>query len=256
MKTDPRPEIVEIIDDERDVFVGGTVHHDTPNRRWVGPVAATVLLAAIGYSVVTSATSSGGRVTLPTTIATTPTTVGAATTIARPAAKVVNAQYYVAQPPPFSMHFAETLGMGGNPADFTTSAIAELWATREATAVTGSWFVVSLGTHHFTGRNSYRTVVGNLAVVVEHDLASGQSRLSFTKAGDELEITAFGWADRQLLRLVKSVRRRESEFVWEDQFFTTDHTRLFGGDPSTRSTAWWWPESATPLRYRRRSGST
>ena len=65
--------------------------------------------------------------------------------------------------------------------------------------------VVSRGTHHSTGRNSYRTVVGDVTVVVEHDPASGQSRLSFTKNGESLEITSFGWADRQLLRLVKSV---------------------------------------------------
>ncbi len=131
------------------------------------------------------------------------------------------------------MHFAETLGMGGNTADFTDSTTAQLWATDRATANSGSWFVVSLGTHHFTGRNSYRTVVGGGTVVVEHDPSSGQARLSFNKEGGALEITAFGWADRQLLRLVDSVFVSDSKIEFHDPFFVTDHKPLLYTDPST-----------------------
>jgi hypothetical protein len=131
------------------------------------------------------------------------------------------------------MHFAETLGMGGNTADFADGGTVELWATPDATSTTGSWFVVSRGTHHTTGRNAYRTVAGSTEVVVEHDLASGQSRLSFTKDGNEMEVTAFGWADRQLLRLVDSTYVVDSTIRYHDAFFTTDHQLQLHTDPAT-----------------------
>ena len=161
----------------------------------------------IGYGVITSANSSGatGR-----PVPTTPppsTTVNSTVANSVPTVNLISPQFYVADPPPagFTMHFAETLGMGGNTADFTDTTTAQLWASDGATANSGTWFVVSRGTHHATGRNSYRTLAGDVIVVVEHDPASGQSRLSFTKDGDSFEITAFGWADRQLLRLVNSI---------------------------------------------------
>ncbi|HEX2782349.1 MAG TPA: hypothetical protein VHN36_02110 [Ilumatobacteraceae bacterium] len=234
MKTDPAIEIIEIIDDDDDGFTSHPTARTTApdgRRRWIGPAAAAALLAVIGYGVISSAISSRAPKASPPT-----TTFGSTTTVrSTPKVSIVSPQYYVADPLPtgFTMHFAETLGMGGNTADFTDSTTAQLWATAGATANSGSWFIVSRGTHHSTGRNAYRTVAGGTNVVVEHDPSSGQARLSFTKDGDGLEITSFGWADRQLLRLVESVYVGDSAIHFHDPFFVTDHKPLLFTDPST-----------------------
>jgi hypothetical protein len=233
VKQGPAPEIIEIIDDDADL--GGPRHSaprpaDDTSRRWVGPVAAAALLAVIGYGVVSTAISNGAATSHSATTTPRPSNAGPGPPVNR-----ISPQFYIADPAPagFTMHFAETLGMGGNPADFTDTTTAQLWATANATANNGSWFVVSRGTHHATGRNAYRTVVGTVEVMVEKDPVSGQSRLSFNKDGDNLEITAFGWADRQLLRLVDSVFVRDSQIQFHDAFFATDHTQLLDTDPPT-----------------------
>jgi hypothetical protein len=234
----PAVEIIEIIDDDIDFRNARHAPPEAasePGRRWVGPVAALALVGLIGFGVITSAHSNDATArpvptTLPSSTTVTPSVVATV-----PAVNVVSPQFYVANPAPdgFTMHFAETLGMGGNPADFTDTTTAQLWASDGATATSGTWFVVSRGTHHATGRNSYRTVAGDVIVVVEHDPASGQSRLSFTKYGDSFEITAFGWADRQLLRLVDSIWIAGSQIEFNDPFFLTDHKLLLDADPPT-----------------------
>ena len=163
------------------------------------------------------------------------TTTASSTTGPAQTVNLISPQFYVADPTPsgFTMHFAETLGMGGNTADFTDTTTAQLWASEGATATSGTWFVVSRGTHHATGRNSYRTLAGDVVVVVEHDPASGQSRLSFTKYGESFEITAFGWVDRQLLRLVNSIWIANSTIEFQDTFFLSDHKLLLDADPPT-----------------------
>ncbi len=241
MKSGPAPElfeIIEIIDDDLDVYRGGvgpTTHEAISDggRRWAGPVAAFVLIAIIGYGAITSSNSSGASKGTPVPTSTPVTTTASSTTETVPAVNLVSPQFYVANPTPtgFTMHFAETLGMGGNTADFTDTNTAQLWASDGATATSGTWFVVSRGTHQATGRNSYRTLAGDVIVVVEHDPASGQSRLSFTKDGESFEITAFGWADRQLLRLVKSVWLANSKIQFQDPFFLSDHKLILDADP-------------------------
>ncbi|MGZ4739704.1 MAG: hypothetical protein ACXVLM_10835 [Ilumatobacteraceae bacterium] len=241
MKSGPAPEIfeiIEIIDDDFDIDSRGA-RHTTPQaipetgRRWAGPVAAAILVAIIGFGVVTSANSSGASKAKPVPTSIPVTTTATTTTAPAPAVNLVSPQFYVANPTPagFAMHFAETLGMGGNTADFTDTTTAQLWASDGATATSGTWFEVSRGTHHATGRNSYRTLAGDVIVVVEHDPASGQSRLSFTKDDESLEITAFGWADRQLLRLVESVWIANSKIQFTDPFFLTDHKLVLEADP-------------------------
>ena len=109
---------------------------------------------------------------------------------------------------------------------------AQLWATPGASATVGSWFLVSLGHRHATGANSYRTVVDDIEVTIEHDPPTGQARLSFTKDGQDFEITALGWLDRQLVRLVRSVSVHAAAIEFSDQFFTTDHKLIMSADPS------------------------
>lgn len=242
MKSVPASEIIEIIeiidvDDADWATQRGTTPHAPPDtsRRWIGPAAVATLLAAIGYGVISSAISSNDAKAPPASTSVPRTTVAGTSTSVAPTINVISPQFYVADPGPvgFTMHFAETLGMGGNTADFAETTTAQLWATDGATANSGSWFVVSRGTHHFTGRNSYRTVVGDGTAVVEHDTSSGQVRLSFNKEGGALEIDAFGWTDRQLLRLADSVYVSDSKLQFHDPFFVTDHKPLLYTDPSS-----------------------
>jgi hypothetical protein len=237
VKTESSVEIIEIIDEENDAFGQRAPARPVNDggRHWVAPVTAAAMLSVIGYGVISSAISS--RDATPSTPSTTPHTTATRSPIVpvSPAVTLVSPVYYVADPAPagFTMHFAETLGMGGNTAELTDGGTVELWATPDATSTTGSWFAVSRGTHHTTGRNAYRTVVGSTEVVVEHDPPSGQSRLSFTKDGNAMEVTAFGWADRQLLRLVDSTYVAESTIRYHDPFFTTDHQLQLRTDPAT-----------------------
>ena len=223
MKTqpDPAPEIMEIIDDDGGAFrdqassPAGSANSGGP--RWIGPAAAVALVALVGFSVISTATDPDR--------ATTPTTTN-----------VIEPQYYVADPPPgFKMYLAEQRGGTETTfADFRESGPAQLWGTVDASATTGSWFVVSLGGHHATGLNSYRTLVDGAEVIVEDDPASSEKRVSFTKDGNALEIYSHGWVDRQLVRLVRSVGIDPSgEIHFSDLFFTTDHTRILDADPTT-----------------------
>ena len=222
MRTGPLPDLVEMIDDDVDLF--GDRARVAPLKkprgrapRWVGPVAAAALLAVVGYNVVSSAAS--------------------ATPKTKRDPNTVEPEYFVADAPAgFGLYLAEDRGTPsgtGTAADFADSDPAQLWGTVDATATTGSWFVISQGTHHATGRNSYRTIVDGFEVVIEHDPPSGQSRVSFTKDGQPLEITSFGWVDRQLMRLVRSVSVASSVIQFSNPFFTTDHRQLLDADPAT-----------------------
>jgi len=225
MKAEPAPdlvEMIEMIEDNGDPFgdrrVGPPNDIPAAGPRWTGPVAAVVLLALVGYGVVSSTIDSPHKSSTKPPIA----------------AHVVEPQFYVADPPsPFQMYFAEQRGDGAtHAADFADSGPAQLWATDGASATNGSWFLVSLGHRHATGANSYRTVVDQTEVTIEHDPATGQARLSFTKGGQAFEITALGWLDRQLVRLVRSVSLKGSQIQFSDDFFATDHKRVMFADPS------------------------
>jgi hypothetical protein len=220
MKTEPMPEIVEIIDDDDDRGFrgdGGLIVDQTapPARRLAGPAAAVLLLAVVGYAVVSGTVSSDPA--------------------ALPTPGLITPQYYVAEPPTgFEMYLAESRSEPGiDPATFESGRAAELWATSDATATSGSWFVVSRGSQHSTGRNSYRRIVDDMEVLFEHDPASRQTRLSFTKDGTEMAITAFGWIDRQLVRLLRSVNVDDSAIRFSDGFFTGDHKRILLADPAS-----------------------
>ena len=218
MNIESPPELVEMIDDEWDVFGDQSFNRssrDTDGPRWVGPIAAIALLALVGYGVASSSTGS--------TPAPAPAIPG-----------LIKTQYYVADPPSgFNLYLAEGRDEGGAAAsDLSQGGPAQLWATGDASATAGSWFLVSRGSHHATGENSYRTIVDGIEVVIEHDPPTGQSRLSFTKDGHALEITALGWLDRQLVRLVRSVSIDDSEIRFSDRFFASDHRHILDSDPA------------------------
>lgn len=219
MKTEPLPEIVEMIDDEGDAFADrvatGTSSDADGGLRWIGPAAAVALMAIVGYGVVSSAVGSDSKAT--------PSTPG-----------LIDTQYYVADPPSgFMLYLAEDRDQTGAPAaHFVDTGPAQLWATHNATGTQGSWFVVAKGVRHATGRNGYRTLVDGIGVVIERDPSSRQSRVSFTKNGTAVEITAFGWLDRQLVRLVRSVSIDDSVINFSSEFFTTDHRRILDADPA------------------------
>lgn len=218
MKTEPSPEIVEMIDDEGDAFahrVATPTSDDGGGLRWIGPAAAVALMAVVGYGVVSSAVSSESKPTR-----------------SRPG--LIDTRYYVADPPPgFVLYLAEDRDQTGVAADsFADSGPAQLWATNNATGTQGSWFVVAKGGRHATGRNGYRTLVDGIEVVIERDPSSRQSRVSFTKNGTAVEITAFGWLDRQLVRLVRSVSIDGSVINFSSEFFASDHRRILDADPA------------------------
>jgi hypothetical protein len=70
-------------------------------------------------------------------------------------------------------------------------------------------------------------------VIIEHDPESGQARLSFTKNGIQMGITAFGWLDRQLIRLVRAINFDDPGIGFSDRFFTRDHHRVLLADPAS-----------------------
>ncbi|MEP7048135.1 MAG: hypothetical protein ABI949_15700 [Ilumatobacteraceae bacterium] len=219
MRTGPASHIVELIDDDEPAgaFPASAANDNERRRsRWLRPAAMAAIVVVLGYVVGSTAIGSG-----------------------RPEASSapgrIGVQYYVADAPPgFKMYTAESSGLtgGGARPPLPTSGPAELWATAEASAASGTWFVVSRGTHHATGRNSYRTVVNGSEVIVERDPASGQSRLSFVKNGVSMEITAFGWIDRQLVRLVRAVSADDDAIHFSDNFFEADHRRVLSVDPT------------------------
>ena len=130
------------------------------------------------------------------------------------------------------MYLAEDRDETGAPAShFDDSGPAQLWATKDATGTQGAWFVVSEGAtprdrpqwlshprRRHRGRHRARSVIP-------------LSRVSFTKNGTAIEITAFGWLDRQLVRLVRSVSIDNSVISFNSDFFSSDHRRVLDADP-------------------------
>ncbi|HZY06848.1 MAG TPA: hypothetical protein VFE69_03850, partial [Ilumatobacteraceae bacterium] len=101
MKADPAPdpvEMIEMIDDNGDPFSDRRATPPstatTGGSRWIGPAAAAVLLAVVGYGVVSS-TIQSHKSSSPTP------------------PQLVKPQFYVASPPAeFHMYLAEQRGDG------------------------------------------------------------------------------------------------------------------------------------------------
>ncbi len=204
-------EIIEIIDDEIDPFGErhqNTTIHDTGGPRWIGPAAAVALVALIGYGIATSASSTS----VPKVAEAPSTTISPPTT--QPAPPTTDPQpvvpYYSADPPrEFRIQFAE-IGESGQPPFLLGDY--QLWATPDATATSGSWFSIEserTGRQPLTAVDAFRVPTADQTMAISR-LASGQSRIQFSIDNvRSATITAFGWADDDLVRLAQSVEMNE-----------------------------------------------
>ena len=205
-----RPEMIEIIDDDdTDPFDdrgSTTTVDDTSGRRWVGPVAALALIAIIGYGVVTSATSTGipnaAPVSSPALVPPTTQPVPPPTTVASPVVP-----FYAADPPrEFTVQSANFLDPRRNP--LRTTGNYQLWATREATGTSGSWFSIhstQVGGDSLSAADAYRVQPDDQPMATSHT-STGQSVAQFSvNRSGSITLTAFGWSDPDLVRLAQSV---------------------------------------------------
>ncbi len=227
MKTEDTPEIVEIIDDDADPFGDRAVIHtvsDNGGSRWIGPAAATALVALIGYGVATSASTNGApKAQPPTTTTATTTTASSTKAVPTPTTLPPSAvPYYAAEPPPeYELQFAV------NPVEFgsDSSGAYELWATPGASATSGSWFSVETfpGDGVLNTPDSYRSVLGGVPVTTTRSVA-GQTITQFVNGRVLVMITSFGEAAEQLARLVVSVTTSAGNVIgFNDGWFTSDH---------------------------------
>jgi hypothetical protein len=209
VKTEDTVEIIEVIDDGVDAFGDRTAHttvYDSGGPRWVGPVAAIVLIALIGYGVATSASRSSVPKVAPappTTAHATPTTTEPAPTTTIPKQLL---PYYAADPPrEFVVQSADL--RAGETFNYHPGTY-QLWATSGATATSGSWFSIEslrVGPQSFYAVDAYRVDVGGQKVAISH-YASGHTIIQ-ASIDDVMSvtITSFGWSDEDLLRLVQSI---------------------------------------------------
>ena len=207
MSTEAPPEIIEIIDDGLDPFgdrAAITTFDDSSGPRWAGPVAGAVLLALIGWGVVTSASSSSAPKAAPVTSTTlAPTTTQPVSTTTEPPPVV---PYYAADPPrEFTVQFAEFTDPSQS---FFGATKYQLWATDGATSTSGSWFSIE----------SYRGDPGSDLAFEAHRVQSGQRSIAISNptAGQSLagfsinrftqvRVTSFGLNEAELVRVATSV---------------------------------------------------
>lgn len=233
MKTEDALEIIEVIDDDTDAFGDRSrtvTFHDTGGPRWVGPVAAGVLVALIGYGVATSASSSGVPKAVPvTSTSLAPTTTEPAPTTTVPPLPPV--PYYAADPPSgFTVGYADIQQEGNG---IFGGGSYELWATPGASATSGSWFSVTIfpGVPPMFAVDAFRVQAGDLEIAVSHT-PRGQATAQFTPDGHSTAtITSLGWSDDDLVRLAASVRTNGDTVDFSDPPFTSDYRMLTSVQP-------------------------
>ncbi len=242
LEGDKSPEIIELINDDADAFgerAPSTTIYDSGGPRWVGPVAAVALVALIAYGVATSASSSGKPKVAPVT-----STSVATTTPPRPPPTTVPAPpvpYYAADPPrEFAVQQADTYQV--DPGATVGNTGYELWATRGATATSGSWFSIEsfTGGPNLYAINSYRQQVGESSIAISHS-PGGQAVTQFSgRSGASVRITSFGWSDDDLVRLAASINTEGGSVEFTDAWFTSDHRMMSSVYP-------WLAIHGTPL---------
>ncbi len=225
LQGDTSAEIIEIIDDDIDVFGDRASHTtiaDSGGPRWVGPVAAVALVALIGYGVATSASTSGAPKVAPVTSSTVaPTTTEPAPTTIVPEPLV---PYYAADPPrEYTVDYAEIQDGIGSTSSFFPGGY-ELWATPGATATSGSWFSIESypgGNSFIYATDAYRVQTDNQSIALSHT-AFGQTIAQFSPSRSSSgTLTAFGLTDEEVVRLAESVSD-------DRPFELTDPTLLTG----------------------------
>ncbi len=221
------PEIIEILDDNTDVFgdrAPNATLVDPGGPRWVAPAAAAALIALIGYGVATSASSTSlpKAVPAPSTIPRISATTAPAPTTTLPAAPPV--PYYDADPPrEFTIDSAEmqsvlTRGSTGS---------YQLWATDGSSSSSGSWFAIQVNpTASVYAMNAVRIETDQQSIAISHT-PTGQSIAQFTATdGTDITVTSFGWSDDDLVRLAGSITYHEEEIEISDASLTVGYQML------------------------------
>jgi hypothetical protein len=243
LQGDASPEIIEVIDDDTDAFgdrAPNTTLLDSGGPRWVGPVAAGVLVAVMGYGVATSASSSSAPKVAPitsTTVVSTTSRPTPSTTVALPAVP-----YYAADPPRQftlrSVDFQEP----GRPS-FGRDGY-ELWATVGASATSGSWFSITAdrGTSALSATDAYRVQTDELSIAISHT-SGGHATTHFSlharlvndppaRVDVAVTITSFGWSDDDLVRLAASIDTNRRGVGLTDPLLASDHQMISSVPPS------------------------
>lgn len=230
MKTDPRAEIVELIDDGGvDAFGDDArrrVAADVEGRPWVGALTGAVLVAVVGYGVVTSASSNDGPGAA--SIATSSTALIASRP--GPSTAEIGVPFLAADPPQaFSVHYANLQKVDRSAFQGYTY---ELWATKDAAAGTGSWFSITTyrGASSLRTPNAYRVRTDRATIAISH-VRSGHSVAQLVTGGVAVSIASFGWSDDDLVRLAGSVRADGRTIGFADSWFTADHALVTGVQP-------------------------
>ena len=205
---DASAEIIEIIDDDIDVFGdrgANTTIHDTGGPRWVGPIAAVALLAIIGYGIATSTSRSGsaGVASAPSTTAVPATTLPPPTTVT--ATPLV--PYYAAAPP--SGLKVQSAVMQEPQNNYYGPSTYQLWTQPGASADSGSWFSVESYPGSGPGTfaiDAYRMQADRLSLAISHT-PGGQAVVQFSPAGKaSVTMTASGLRDEDIVRIAQQIR--------------------------------------------------
>jgi hypothetical protein len=236
MKTEETtPEIIEIIDDDSDVFgerAANTTVHDTGGPRWIGPAAAAALIAIIGYGIATSAsTSSIPKVApAPSTTVRAPTTTEPAPSTTEPPKLLV--PFYAANPPrQLTIAEADTFDPDFN---YSGPGFYQLWATEGATANSGSWFTAVTYSAAFSSvwaTDAYRVQTPNNVITISH-LPGGQTSAQFYAGTTSVvSLLSFGFTDEALVELADSINVARSHVQFSDRSLISNFRVLSSVDP-------------------------
>ena len=231
LQGDMSPEIIEILDDNTDVFgdrASNARLDDAGGPRWIGPVAATALVALIGYGVATSSSTSNLPKAAPAPATTTPvripTTVPAPTNKATPPP----VPYYAADPPEgFTIDFAD-IQPGDNGFQDGPGESFQLWATDGATASSGTWFSIQAtqGGRGVHALDAFRIQTDQGSIALTHT-PTGQSVAQFsTGSRAAITVTSFGWTDADLVRLAGAITYADGNFGFTDPSLTSGYQMI------------------------------
>lgn len=206
MKTDDAPDFIEILDDDTSAFGGSPGNQtidDTGGRRWIAPVAVAALVGLIVYGVASSSSSPGTPDVAPATStpSVTPTTKPSPTTTV-PAAPPV--PYYAAElPREYKLQYVE---MQPGDSRISVDGNYQLWASPGASGSTGSWFSLGYasGAGEIFAQDAYKLQSDRGSLAITH-LHPGHVGAQLTTADGTSFVTAYGWTDDEVVRLIESI---------------------------------------------------